>query len=145
MQKFPAESFRVEAHLDCTSLQAGEKAGLVVFGYNYAYVALRVKEDGSGFELLRAEGNAADETVIWTSNVSAGAIALRVTVNSGANCRFEFRAGDGGVYSPCGETVFEASKGHWVGAKVGLFALRPQDAPAGGYVDSDWFRVTRTE
>lgn len=144
MQKFPAESFQAEALLDCTSLQAGERAGLIVFGYNYAYVALQKKEDGSGFELLRAEGNGTDETVVWTTGLTAGTVVLRVTVTGGASCRFEYSIGDGSGFAPCGETVFEASKGHWVGAKVGLFALRPQDALACGYVDSDWFRVTQT-
>ncbi|WP_199615804.1 glycoside hydrolase family 43 protein [Paenibacillus alkalitolerans] len=147
MQKFPAESFQAEAHLDCSSLQPGEKAGLVVFGYNYAYVALRTKEDGSGFELLRAEGNATEETVIWKADLAAQTVVLRVTVSAGASCRFEYGAEDGGGFARCGEPAFTASKGHWVGAKVGMFAARPDDGDrqSGGYADCDWFRVTRPE
>lgn len=142
LQKFPADSFQAEARLDCTALGAGERAGLIVFGYQYAYVAFRVKEDGSGMELLRAEGNAAGENVIWSTDVTASNVVLRVTVNKEAECSFEYSVNDG-EFAPCGEYAFQATEGHWVGAKVGLFAARSGDGPNGGYADADWFRVTR--
>jgi hypothetical protein len=38
---------------------------------------------------------------------------------------------------------FTASKGRWMGAKVGLFALAQPGAEATGHADFDWFRVGR--
>jgi hypothetical protein len=60
-------------------------------------------------------------------------------VSAGAVCRFSYSNG-GADFSPIGEP-FTARPGRWIGAKVGLFAVR--NAPGGeyGYADYDWFRV----
>ncbi|MNL88798.1 hypothetical protein D3C87_2187360 [compost metagenome] len=42
-------------------------------------------------------------------------------------------------YLPIGE-AFTAVPGGWVGAKVGLFALKPAAGVQGGYADVDWLR-----
>jgi hypothetical protein len=55
-------------------------------------------------------------------------------------CQFAWSR-DGARFVPMGEP-FRATMGHWIGAKVGLFAARllPSAAPA-GHADFDWFRV----
>ena len=40
MQKFPAKSFSATAKLDLFLHEQGDLAGLVVMGYNYAYLAI---------------------------------------------------------------------------------------------------------
>ncbi|MFD3764242.1 MULTISPECIES: glycoside hydrolase family 43 protein [Paenibacillus] len=144
MQKFPAEVFQAEARVDGTALKPGEYAGLIIFGRTFAYAAVRMKEDGSGMELLRAEGNDQAEHIVWSGGLSEGKVTLRVTVLPGAICRFEY-AGADGPFVPCGDKEFEAEKGHWVGAKVGLFAASREDHLDRGYADIDWFRVGRGE
>ena len=57
-----------------------------------------------------------------------------------ALCRFSYSL-DGKVFVPLGGP-FGATPGHWVGAKLGLFALAPPGAARAGHVDSDWFRVS---
>lgn len=32
--------------------------------------------------------------------------------------------------------------GRWIGAKVGLFATRPDKTNDSGFADVDWFRIT---
>lgn len=144
LQKFPAEVFHAETKLDGTSLKPGERAGLIIFGRTFAYAAVRMKDDGSGMEIIQAEGNDLEENVIWSGGLNKGKLTIRVTVHPGAKFRFDYAAADG-CYMPCGEKEFEAEKGHWVGAKVGLFAVCEEDHPARGYVDVDWFRVRRGE
>ena len=111
MQKFPAEVFQAEARVDGTALKPGEYAGLIIFGRTFAYAAVRMKEDGSGMELLRAEGNDQAEHIVWSGGLSEGKVTLRVTVLPGAICRFEY-AGADGPFVPCGDKEFEAEKGH---------------------------------
>jgi hypothetical protein len=36
---------------------------------------------------------------------------------------------------------FKARPGRWIGAKFGLFAVRPWDSAKAGYADYDWVRV----
>jgi hypothetical protein len=49
---------------------------------------------------------------------------------------------DGRRFTPLGDELL-GRQGHWVGAKVGLFATTGAGASRGGYVDVDWIRVTR--
>ncbi|WP_339296439.1 glycoside hydrolase 43 family protein [Paenibacillus sp. FSL W7-1279] len=144
MQKFPAEVFHAEAKLDGTALKPGERAGLIVFGRTFAYAAIQMKADGSGMEIIQAQGNGSEENVVWSDGLDEGKVTLRVTVHPGAQCRFYFASADG-PFLPCGDREFEAEKGHWVGAKVGLFAASTEEQADRGYVDIDWFRVGRGE
>ncbi|MBD2867089.1 glycoside hydrolase family 43 protein [Paenibacillus arenilitoris] len=141
LQKFPAEVFQAEARLDGSELKPGERAGLIVFGRRFAYAAVQRKADGSGMAVIRAEGGDAEEKEVWSGAMTEGmTVTFRVSVDPDAMCRFHYAAQDG-PFLPCGEMEFQAEKGHWVGAKVGLFAASPEDAADRGYADIDWFRI----
>ena len=144
MQKFPAEVFHAEAKLDGTALKPGERAGLIVFGRTFAYAAVQMKADGSGMEIIQAQGNGSEENVVWSDGLDEGELTIRVTVHPGAECRFYFASVDG-PFLPCGDRKFEAEKGHWVGAKLGLFAASAEEQADRGYAEIDWFRVGRGE
>jgi hypothetical protein len=61
-------------------------------------------------------------------------------VLAGGRTEFSFST-DGTAFAAIGEP-FQAQPGRWVGAKIGLFALRNgQQAREAGYLDVDWFRV----
>ena len=47
---------------------------------------------------------------------------------------------DGRKFTPIGES-FQAKKGVWIGAKVGVFSLSPNVIESKGYADFDWFRI----
>ena len=79
------------------------------------------------------------EEVLHTSEYSSGEIYFRVEVMPGAICHFSFSA-DGENYTPAGKT-FTAKQGKWIGAKIGLFALREGFINDAGTVDVDWFRI----
>ena len=64
---------------------------------------------------------------------------LRVKVSPDASCAFSYSS-DGLTFSPIG-SPFSARKGKWIGAKVGLFAIRKGRTRETGYADVDWFRV----
>ena len=89
--------------------------------------------------MLDAADKAVPQTNVVQSKV-AGPVWLRVTVTGGAQCRFACSL-DGKQFSPAG-IAFIAKPGRWVGAKVGLFALGPPDAPTPGRADFHRFDVT---
>jgi beta-xylosidase len=130
MQKFPALAFNVTATLDSTS---AAQAGLIVFGYDYAWIGVRDGRLVQVTVMKASEKSSANETA--AGDKLTGPVRLRVEVTDGAKCRFSYSL-DGKIFTPLGEP-FTANVGRWVGAKVGLFA-----AGATGSADYDAFEVT---
>jgi len=64
---------------------------------------------------------------------------LRVKVSDQALCLFSYST-DVTNFTPAGES-FTARPGRWIGAKVGLFAVRSGPTSENGYADFDWFHV----
>jgi len=141
LQKLPAPGFTATTSLDATGLADGGKAGLVMFGMDYAYLA--VERSASGLRLTRvtckdARGGKA-EIEEATAPLSGDQVFLRVTVRPEAVCSFSYSA-DGDTFVPIGPE-FTAVEGRWIGAKVGLFCLQSIGGGAGGHADFDWFRA----
>lgn len=142
MQKFPALDFTVTTLVALSPKSAGVSAGLIVFGYDYAWLGLRSTSDGvqlvQDVRLDAAERASAQTTVVQPK--VDGPVWLRVTITEGKQCRFACSL-DGKQFVPAGVT-FTAKPGRWVGAKVGLFALGQPGAPATGWADFHRFTVT---
>ncbi len=142
LQKWPAPEFVVTTALSFEAASLDETAGLVVFGHDYAWIGLRRTVDGLRLSLrtCRDARNGTAEQEIAGLAVDRSTVWLRVTVAGGGKCHFSYSL-DGQRFTDIGET-FTARPGHWVGAKVGLFALGPPGAARLGHADVDWFRVT---
>lgn len=142
MQKFPAADFAVTTQLEFSPQAGGESAGLIVFGYDYAWIGLRAT--AAGVQLVQeVKLDAAEKAVAQTTVVQpkvSGPVWLRVTITGGAQARFACSL-DGRQFVPAG-VAFTAKPGRWVGAKVGLFALGRPDAPTPGWADFHRFTVT---
>lgn len=142
LQKFPAPHFVVTTRLDATDLKASADAGLVVFGYNYAWIGLR--RTAAGLRLVFATCLNANEggTENEMANVAADnpVVLLRVAINDSAQCSFSYST-DGNTFTPLG-TKFQATLSRWVGAKVGLFAQGLRGGTESGRADFAWFRVS---
>lgn len=139
LQKFPAPAFRVTTHLQFMPRRAGESAGLIVFGYAYSWIGLRARADGPALVWARrpdAAQGARQEEALLIEHVDRP-VWLSLLVHPGGRCRFAFST-DGEHFTDTGRD-FTAAPGHWVGAKVGLFAAA--ESAASGYADFDWFRV----
>jgi len=144
LQKFPAPAFTVTTALDFSAGQENNAAGLIVFGYSYAWIGLRRTVDSLLLEqLTHKDANKAGEAVLSASIVAPAAeLRLRVTVAADGKCRFSYSA-DGKTFTPFGDE-FQSTVGRWVGAKVGLFATVQfsTEGPKPSYADFDWFHVT---
>ena len=141
LQKFPAPEFTGTTKLDCGKLAVGAKAGLVVMGQSYAYVA--VEKTSSGVRLAKMtcrDARGGDrETADGSVELTGESILLRVAVADDAVCRFGYSI-DGKTFASLGQP-FIAQPGRWIGAKVGLFCLGGSEMQKGGYADFDWFRI----
>jgi len=143
MQKFPAEVFMATTRLEFKPNMKleNERAGLVVMGRSYATIGIKNKKNGLYlFSALGSDadkGKAENETVVTKLNTST--IYLRVTVTSGANCQFSYSL-DGVTFIKTGNP-FQSAAGQWIGAKVGLFAVRDTATNDSGSAEYDWFRI----
>ncbi|WP_297930511.1 glycoside hydrolase 43 family protein [uncultured Coprobacter sp.] len=149
LQKFPTEDFTVTTKISFapSSKYTGERTGLVVMGADYAVLAMENREDG--LFLLQNVCRKADKKGKEEENASVklsdNTLLLRVKVKKDSEkeaiCSFSYSV-DGKKFISLGEN-FTAKPGKWIGAKVGLFITRPKAINDGGWVDIDWFRVTK--
>lgn len=131
LQKFPARAFTVETSLDFSSMRLGEEAGLIIVGQSFAALALEKTDAGSRL-ILNVDGA---QKVVRAEMPDA--VQLHATVAEGGRCSFSFATAEGSV--ALSET-FQANKGVWIAAKIGLYSLNRRNNQPTGHVDFDYFR-----
>ena len=112
-------------------MQPGEEAGLVVIGESPAM--LGIQHDGK-MNLIVLNTDKKQKIIAETASNS---IKLRMEILDGGRCRFAY--GKGGGFIAIGQE-FQARKGAWIGAKIGLYSLKHLKNTAVGHVDFDYFR-----
>ncbi|WP_316802534.1 glycoside hydrolase 43 family protein [Pedobacter nototheniae] len=143
MQKFPADEFMASTKLNFkpNPKLENEKTGLVVMGRSYASIAVKRKKDGLYLVYSSCigadKGKTENETEI--TKLKSGIVFLRLKVSLGAKCAFSYSE-DGTNFTNAG-TGFQATAGQWIGAKMGLFAVRDSQTNDSGIAEYDWFRV----
>ena len=60
---------------------------------------------------------------------------------NGGKCQFAYSM-DGKKYHTVGDT-FNMRQGKWIGAKIGFVSERLGTKGNRGWIDADWFRVTK--
>jgi beta-xylosidase len=134
LQKFPAPEFTVTTTIDVRELRDGERAGLIVFGNDYAWVG--VERVGAGARMVmrmrKDAQKATDEPVLAEQPLTGTSATLTLRVAAGAQCQFNIGPS------------FTARPGRWVGAKVGVFAAAPPGAKQTGAVVVRSFIVGRS-
>lgn len=146
VQRFPAPSFEASTRLALHADQPGTSAGLVVMGYQYAYLGLSRDEHSNRrgeyayrLSLTFGDSNSGREKEMSGVALDINEVYLRVGVGEGAECGFSYSV-DGEEYTPIGPQ-FQASKGHWVGAKVGLFCVNWGQGDSSEYGEFRWFVI----
>lgn len=168
-QKLPAPAFTATAKVSFSPTRVGEQTGLVMFGYDYAWIGLRNEADGVRLvqqTALKANENRPERQVA-AIKAPAGPLWLRLTAEEvmikvapsaengpwpskerefHAKVRFSYST-DGATFTPFGEP-FQSNVSRWVGAQIGLFASSPTGTPAYvatsvGFADYDSFVVTK--
>lgn len=141
LQKFPAPAFTATAAVTADALLDGDRAGLIVFGADYAWVGVR--RTGGAVHVVAASARAAadgtPEDVVTGASIPGQAVYVRASVREGGVVAFSYGV-DHRAFAPIGEP-FTARPGKWVGAKMGLFAARPAGIRSAGHARIDWFRI----
>ncbi|WP_174818715.1 glycoside hydrolase 43 family protein [Paenibacillus illinoisensis] len=155
MQKLPASAFEATTKLTFLPKQEGDRAGLIVFGDDYACLSLYQTDTGAvRLSLLRGAKQPdnhlhADESeeagLDWSEHGSletGWTIHLRFSLEEPARCQFSWSK-NGEEFQPIG-APFTATTALWVGAKMGVFALNTQSANRGGQGIFRYFEVKET-
>ncbi len=143
LQKFPAEEFKATTALEFhpNPKLDNEKAGLIVMGMSYAYISLESKDGEIHISQVVCEDaeHGKPERIAETVKLKGNKVQFRVEVTKGGKCTFGYST-NGSKFKSLGET-FTAVPGKWIGAKVGLFAIRDTKINDSGFADIDWFRI----
>ena len=155
LQKLAAPSFTATTKLHIASKDDGQACGVVMMGMNYE--ALLAERRGDAFVLMSVQCADADtgglerrtdlvqlsptarDTIPYSPAVYLD-IFMRMTVHDG-HCRFAYSL-DGKRFKSL-DHDFVMRQGKWVGAKMGLVAVCRGRKGNRGWLDADWFRVTR--
>ena len=155
LQKTPAENFTATAKIRFASKEDDQYGGIIMMGMNYQ--ALVVRRMGDKFLLQQLYCKGADTGGIETEKTLATLkptemdtipyspaiyldIYLQMKVKAG-KCQFAYSL-DGKRYKDAGD-LFTLRQGKWIGAKMGFVSERKNTLGNRGWIDADWFRVTR--
>ncbi|HNW51178.1 MAG TPA: glycoside hydrolase 43 family protein [Prolixibacteraceae bacterium] len=140
LQKFPAEQFSATTRFELHPKLEGDRAGLIVMGEDYGYLAVEYWDE-KRYITFNSCTNARKEQEVQSEKqeISVPVIYMKVAVKSGGMCQFSYSE-DGKKFKSIGKT-FKARAGMWIGAKLGIFALKTTPTNDSGYADFDWFRV----
>ena len=155
LQKTPADVFTATTKIRMTAKDQNQMGGIIMMGLNYS--ALVVKRVGDEFQLQQItciqadKGKAEKATTLATLKPTSTDkvdyqpaihcdIYLRMVVNNG-KMHFAYST-NGKKYQDVGEE-FTMREGKWIGAKIGLVALQPSGNESRGWIDADWFRITK--
>ena len=135
--KEPSEEERLEAEFKAV----GERAGLVMHGNPYTFIALERCAEGNRVRVYSGKGDKYPNRpqVEAEQAVDTNRIFLRVVLHADATCSYSYSL-DGARFVPLGER-YTVAPGVWIGAKVGIFCLSPNVVRGVGYADFDYVRI----
>jgi beta-xylosidase len=143
LQKFPAPEFTATAKLTFDARFDGEEVGLLVMGMDYGRITIK-RENGKlvvqSAVCMQADKGGKEE-LSEVQPIETNILYFRVRVQKGAQCIFSYSTDDV-MFTNLGSS-FKAREGRWIGAKVGLYALREGIINDAGSADIDWFRVEK--
>lgn len=155
LQKTPASDFKATAKLRFASKETDQYGGIMMMGMDYQ--ALVVRRVGDCFLLQQLHckdadmGGAETQTTLATFKPTdmdtipySPAIYLDIYMQMkvrDSKCQFAYSL-DGKRYRDAG-SVFTMRQGKWIGAKMGFVSGRNNTKGNRGWIDVDWFRVTK--
>lgn len=155
LQKTPADRFTVTAKVRMAAKEDNQYGGVVMMGRDYSALVLRRVDDEFLLQWLvcTSADEGENETAVTIATLPPTErdtipyspavycdIYLRMSVADGI-CRFMYSR-DGRRFREAGEP-FSMREGKWIGAKIGFVAECKGRKANRGWLDADWFRVTK--
>ena len=158
MQKIAAPEFTVTMKVTAVLQNEGDKAGLIMMGWDYAYIALVKTRDGYDLEQIEckdAEQKNKEKEIArvtlrnlkteikynYHTKLENTEFYFRASVKEGGLCSFSYST-DGKKFQKLSEQ-FTARQGKWIGAKTGMFILNKTEKTQRSWIDIDWFRIEK--
>lgn len=144
LQKLPAPNFTATTKVKLTTEWEtnGKKAGLLLMGQSYTYVAIAFHDNKYWVQQVVCANaiNGVAETIIEEKLLKTNEVQLRMKITApDAACEFSYSE-NGNDFKPIGIAA-KATKDLWISAKIGIFAISDPKVRMGGYADFDWFKV----
>ncbi len=144
LQKISAPKFTATTRVE-TALEAeNERAGLIMMGNEYSYIALVKGEHGMNrIAVVTGKHDKYATTPVTLAEVptEAESVWLRVTLSGNDDeCGYAYSL-DGVTFKELGGQC-KVKPGMWIGAKVGLFCSSPNVYSTPGYADFDFFELS---
>lgn len=145
LQKLPAPTFTATTKIDAHFTTEGERAGLIMMGNQYSYIALIKGKEGNRLSVVTGKSDKYAVTPIELESTSADTdtILLRVELLPDSECQYSYSI-DGKEFLTLGGTC-KVAPGMWIGAKTGIFCSSPNIAAGDGYADFDYFELETSE
>ncbi|NQU85171.1 MAG: glycosyl hydrolase 43 family protein [Mariniphaga sp.] len=143
LQKFPAEEFTATTKFTFNARTDNEETGLLIMGEDYQYISLKRQNEKLHLRVIQCNKarTGGTEQILYSEELDVNKVYFRVKVEKGALCSFSYSTN--GKEFQTVSTGFEAKPGRWIGAKIGLFALREGITNDSGTVNIDWFRIEK--
>lgn len=155
LQKTPAKNFKATTKIRFASKEDDQYGGIIMMGMNYQ--ALVVRRMGDKFLLQQlyckgadTGGTEAEKTLATLQPTAKDTIPyspaiyldiyLQMKVKD-VKCQFAYSM-DGKHFKEAGD-LFTMCQGKWIGAKMGFVSERKNTKGNRGWIDADWFRVTK--
>lgn len=142
LQKIAAPTVQMDTYLEANFQQEGERAGLIVMGNPYTYIALVQTEKGKCVQVFTGKNDkyAVVPELQASVPLSQDKMYLRSVITEDERCRFLYSL-DGSTFHPIGDS-YPVAKGTWIGAKIGIFCSSPNIVPGHGYADFDYLLIS---
>lgn len=152
LQKFPADNFTATTKVRFENNPDAKKCstGLIIFGEDYAYIAIEQDNEGKLKLVQRSmkDARTSKETEMELASlaIQQKEVFFRTKVEMiqdkepfDAKVTFYYSL-DGKNFKVFGKS-FKPAAGRWVGAKIGLFATGTKAVNDSSYANYDWFKV----
>ncbi|MFV0470920.1 MAG: glycoside hydrolase 43 family protein [Paludibacteraceae bacterium] len=158
LQKLTAPASVATMKITAILQNEGDKAGLIIMGWDYSYLALIKTIGGYELEQVICKDAEQKEKELQTAKTDIKKIKInvrynyqtplenvelyfRLKVEEGGLCKFSYSL-DGKKYVDFGDH-FIARQGKWIGAKTGMFIMNKTIDTPRSWIDVDWFRVEK--
>jgi len=132
LQKIPAPEFNVSVKINLNTNTDGDRAGLILYGLNYAWVGIQRHQGHYELRYTTCTGvGKCQEKVLEQKAISSSELQLKLSMRAGGIAQFYYSEN----VDPSTKDLtaigapFVAAPGRWVGAKIGLFSVTSTVSP----------------